>query len=65
MDENTKKKTAKATYKCRDCNEQKNNGTQIKYQDPYFIKKYNEWDNDNITWIQDLCKPCGVVRLTS
>jgi len=51
------------TYTCKDCSETKKLGTNAKYPEPYFIKKYQEWDNDNLLWIQDLCTPCGKARL--
>ena len=51
------------TYTCKDCNDTKKLGTNAKYPKPYFIKKYNEWDNENLLWIQDLCTPCGEKRL--
>ena len=54
---------SKKTYTCKDCKDTKNVGTNAKLAKPYFIKKYQEWDNDNLAWIQDLCTPCGEKRL--
>ena len=51
------------TYTCKDCNETKNLGTNAKLGKPYWIKKIQEWDNENQLWIQDLCTPCGEARL--
>jgi hypothetical protein len=72
MDDKTKKvETTGNTYACKDCNSTKKNGSQIKYQNSKFLgegffdKEGNpkQWNNDSLTWIQDLCKPCGEVRL--
>ena len=50
-------------YTCKDCNDTKKLGTNAKYPDPYFSKKFQEWDNEKLLWIADLCSPCGKARL--